>query len=131
MPVSSSQEARSDYARDTQCSACAAPDALLRSWPLRIELTPGYKHLEDIHGHLDQFIGGHFSDVNLSALLYAHRIDDEKHITIESWSAPGLSKPLFAEAKKQKYKPAHKGEMFGPSWVRRLALITHLRTQPE
>lgn len=49
--------------------------------------------------------------------MYAHRLDDKKHIEVEVWSAPGLTKPLFDEAKKQKYKPAHKGEMFGPSWV--------------
>lgn len=60
--------------------------------------------------------------------MYAHRLDDKKHITIESWSAPGLSKPLFAEAIKQKYKPAHKGEMFGPSWVSHFAVVTHPHT---
>jgi len=33
------------------------------------------------------------------------------------WSAPKLTKPTFDEAKRQTYKPAHKGESFGPSWV--------------
>ena len=31
------------------------------------------------------------------------------------WSAPGLTKPSFEEAMKQKFKPAKKGESFGPS----------------
>lgn len=61
--------------------------------------------------------GGHFRDVNLSALLVAERLDDPKHVSIEVWSAPKLSKPTFEEAKRQTYKPAKKGESFGPSWV--------------
>lgn len=49
--------------------------------------------------------------------MFAHRLDDEKHVKLEVWSAPGLTKPFFKEAKKQEYKPAHKGQDFGPSWV--------------
>lgn len=56
--------------------------------------------------------------MNLSALLFPHRWDDKEHVKIEVWSAPKLSKPTFEEAKKQTYKPAKKGDEFGPSWVR-------------
>lgn len=70
--------------------------------------------------------GGHFSGYNLSELMFAHRLDDDKHVKLEVWSAPGQSKPTFDEAKKQKYKPAKKGEEFGPSWVCRLRHIQWL-----
>ncbi|OJT14565.1 Alpha-mannosidase [Trametes pubescens] len=73
------------------------------------------KHLTK--DRLGTFNGGHFSDVNLSSTLYAHRIDNQEHVKLEVWSAPGLSKPSFEEAMKQKFKPTKKGESFGPSWV--------------
>ena len=61
------------------------------------------------------FNGGHFSDVNLSSVLYEHRVDNQEHVKLEVWSAPGLTKPSFAEAMQQKFKPAKKGDSFGPS----------------
>lgn len=64
---------------------------------------------------LATFNGGHFADVNLASVLYTHRIDDENHVKLQVWSAPGLEKPLFEEAMKQKFKPAKKGDSFGPS----------------
>ncbi|WWD20554.1 hypothetical protein CI109_105030 [Kwoniella shandongensis] len=75
-----------------------------------------YKHLGSTHGRLDQFLGGHYRDYNLSALLYAHKLDDPEHVKLEVWSAPNRSKPSFEEAKRQVYKPAKKGDSFGPSW---------------
>ncbi|EKM48419.1 uncharacterized protein PHACADRAFT_266375 [Phanerochaete carnosa HHB-10118-sp] len=64
---------------------------------------------------LNTFVGGHFSDVNLSSMLFTHRVDDSHRVKLEVWSAPGLSKPLFQEAMKQNFKPAKKGDSFGPS----------------
>ncbi|OBZ74598.1 Alpha-mannosidase [Grifola frondosa] len=66
---------------------------------------------------LSTFNGGHFSDVNLSSMLFLHRLENDSHVKLEVWSAPGLSKPLFEEAMKQKFKPAKKGQSFGPSWT--------------
>lgn len=71
------------------------------------------KHLTK--DRLGTFNGGHFSDVNLSSVLFTHRLDNEEHVKLEVWSAPGLTKPSFEEAIKQKFKPAKKGESFGPS----------------
>ena len=62
-------------------------------------------------------VGGHFSDINLSSVLYIHRLDDSEHVKLELWSAPGLSKPSFEEAMKQTFKPAKKGVSLGPSWT--------------
>ena len=64
---------------------------------------------------INQFTGGHFSDVNLSKALYSERLDDDKHVILELWSAPGLTKPTFEEAMKQKFRKAGKGETLGPS----------------
>jgi alpha-mannosidase len=64
---------------------------------------------------LNNFNGGHFGDVNLGAVLYAHKLDGEEHVKLQVWSAPGLSKPTFEEAMKQEFKPAKKGDSFGPS----------------
>ena len=68
-------------------------------------------------GRLGQFTGGHFADVNLSAVLFAEKRDDRAHVELQVWSAPGLSKPSFEEAMKQDFKPAKKGDSFGPSFV--------------
>ncbi|KZT66211.1 glycoside hydrolase family 38 protein [Daedalea quercina L-15889] len=66
-------------------------------------------------GRLGTFNGGHYADVNLSQVLYHHRVDDSAYIKLQVWSAPGMSKPSFEEAMKQKFKPAKKGDSFGPS----------------
>jgi hypothetical protein len=71
------------------------------------------KHLT--RDRLNNFNGGHFSDVNLSAALFTHRLDGDEHVKLSVWSAPGRSKPGFDEAMKQEFKPAHKGDSFGPS----------------
>jgi alpha-mannosidase len=62
-------------------------------------------------------VGGNFSKINLSSALYIHRLGDSEHVNLELWSAPGLSKPTFAEAMKQTFKPAKKGVSLGPSWT--------------
>ena len=71
------------------------------------------KHLTQ--NRLGTFEGGHFSDINLSSVLFTHRIDNKDHVKLEVGSAPGLSKPSFEEAMQQKFRPANKGESFGPS----------------
>ncbi|KAI1787087.1 glycoside hydrolase family 38 protein [Ganoderma leucocontextum] len=77
---------------------------------------PGAKWIKHLtQNRLGTFNGGHFSDVNLSSVLFTHRIDNQEHVKLEVWSAPGLTKPSFEEAMKQKFKPARKGENFGPS----------------
>lgn len=73
------------------------------------------KHLTK--DRLNTFNGGHFSDVNLSSVLFTHRVDGPEYVKLQVWSAPGLTKPTFEEAMKQKFKPAKKGDSFGPSWT--------------
>ncbi|PWZ01460.1 putative AMS1-alpha-mannosidase [Testicularia cyperi] len=66
---------------------------------------------------LDEFIGGQYADYNITSLLFEHRTDEEKYITVQSWTPPAGTKPTFEQAKTQKYVPAHKGIKFGPSWT--------------
>ncbi|KAI0776540.1 glycosyl hydrolases family 38 N-terminal domain-containing protein [Trametes elegans] len=82
----------------------------------KLNYGPGAKWIKHLtKDRLGTFNGGHFSDVNLSSVLYTHRIDNAEHVKLEVWSAPGLTKPGFEEALKQKFRPAKKGESFGPS----------------
>ncbi|KAJ7677197.1 glycosyl hydrolases family 38 N-terminal domain-containing protein [Mycena rosella] len=64
---------------------------------------------------LGQFNGGHFGDVNLGAVLFTRKEDGKDFVDLKVWSAPGLTKPSFAEAMKQEFKEAKKGDSFGPS----------------
>lgn len=76
----------------------------------------GAKWIKNLtQSRLSTFLGGHFENVNLSSVLYVHRLDDPKYVDLQVWSAPGLSKPLFEEADQQTFKPAKKGDSFGPS----------------
>ncbi|ESK96763.1 glycoside hydrolase family 38 protein [Moniliophthora roreri MCA 2997] len=79
---------------------------------------PGAKWIKNLtRDRLNNFNGGHFSDVNLTSMLFTHRVDNAEHVKLQVWSAPGLTKPTFEEAMKQKFKPAKKGDSFGPSWT--------------
>ncbi|KAG1744557.1 glycoside hydrolase family 38 protein [Suillus paluster] len=66
---------------------------------------------------LSTFLGGHFQDVNLTSILFTHRVDGSHNVDLQVWSAPGLTKPSFREAMKQEFKPAKKGDSFGPSFT--------------
>jgi alpha-mannosidase len=89
-----------------------------RTVPSYPELNPGSgaKWVKSLtKNRLSTFNGGHFSDVNLSSVLFTHRLDGAEFVELQVWSAPGLTKPTFEEAMEQKYKPAKKGDSFGPS----------------
>ncbi|KAL5496105.1 AMS1 [Sanghuangporus vaninii] len=87
------------------------------SYP-ELNFGPGEKWIKSLtQDRLNQFTGGHFSDVNLSSVLFTHRLDGPPYVKLQVWSAPGLTKPSFEEAMKQKFRPAKKGDSFGPSWT--------------
>jgi hypothetical protein len=78
--------------------------------------SPGAKWIKNLtRERTGNFSGGHFQDVNLSSVLFTHRLDDSKHVQLQRWSAPGITKPSFQEALKQDFQPAKKGESIGPS----------------
>ncbi|KIJ30485.1 glycoside hydrolase family 38 protein [Sphaerobolus stellatus SS14] len=83
-----------------------------------LNFSPGNKWVKGLtKNRINTMTQGHFSNVNLSSVLFADRRDDAEHVKLEVWSAPGRTKPGFEEAIKQKFKPAKKGDSFGPSWV--------------
>jgi alpha-mannosidase len=87
--------------------------------------SPGAKWIKSLtRDRTANFSGGHFSDVNLSSVLFTHRLDDSKHVQLQRWSAQGISKPTFQEAVKQDFQPAKKGESIGPSWSNHWYKIT-------
>lgn len=80
--------------------------------------SPGHKWIKSLtNDRAGQFTGGRWSSLNLSSVLYTERIDDKKYVELSVWSAPGRSKPTFEEAMRNKFKPAKKGDHFGPSWT--------------
>lgn len=80
---------------------------------------PGSKWIKSLtKDRTNQFIGGRYSSLNLSAVLFTERLDDEAHVKLQVYNAPGLSKPSFDEVtklSKNAFKPAKKGDSFGPS----------------
>jgi alpha-mannosidase len=82
----------------------------------QLNYSPGAKWIKSLtNDRTGNFTGGHFSDINLSSVLFTHRLDDTKSVELQRWSAPGISKPSFEEALKQEFQPAKKGESIGPS----------------
>ncbi|KAH9958156.1 glycoside hydrolase family 38 protein [Russula dissimulans] len=78
--------------------------------------SPGAKWIKGLtRDRTNNFTGGHFADVNLSSVLFTHRLDDSDHVHLQRWSAPGITKPTFQEALKQDFQLAKKGESIGPS----------------
>jgi alpha-mannosidase len=82
----------------------------------QLTFSPGAKWIKGLtRDRTGNFSGGHFADVNLSSVLYTHRLNDSDHIELQRWSAPALTKPTFAEALSHDFEPAKKGESIGPS----------------
>ncbi|KAJ7467473.1 glycoside hydrolase family 38 protein [Mycena latifolia] len=81
-----------------------------------LNYSAGAKWIKNLtQDRLGQFNGGHFGDVNLGAVLFTRKEDSKEFVELSVWSAPGLTKPSFAEAMKQEFRPAKKGDEFGPS----------------
>ncbi|KAG6879102.1 hypothetical protein C0992_005185 [Termitomyces sp. T32_za158] len=77
---------------------------------------PGPKWIKGLtRDRVNKFVGGRYGDINLSSILFTHRIDNAEHVKLQVWSAPGLSKPTFAEAMTQTYKPANKTPLARPT----------------
>ncbi|KAJ7872257.1 hypothetical protein B0H13DRAFT_2669455 [Mycena leptocephala] len=110
----------------TQSSTQVRTQAAATSYPT-LNPSSGAKWIKPLtQARLGQFNGGHFGDVNLGAVLYERKEDSEEYVKMEVWSAPALTKPSFAEAMSHssEFKPAHKGDVFGPSWSNHWFKIT-------
>jgi hypothetical protein len=70
---------------------------------------------------LGLFTDGHYADFNLSSALDRGRLDDERHVRMTVWSAPGMDKPTFADGvaalRSDSARTYRKGDWLGPSWT--------------
>ncbi|KAI5299286.1 Glycoside hydrolase, 38 vacuolar alpha mannosidase [Ascosphaera atra] len=95
--------------------ACCGPNA---AYP-RLSKEPLGKQIRSIYqDRILQFIheDGQFTHLNLPAKYYNATVEDDKHIQISSWSAPGETRPKFNDVMKHDFKPCKIGDEFGPSW---------------
>lgn len=91
------------------------------SYPQRNEL-PRPKRFEGAYqGRLQQFTArfGEYGSLNLAAFVDRERVDSSENVSLKVFSVPDLARPSFSEAIKEAkghWRPAHKGDFFGPSW---------------
>ncbi|KAK4047772.1 Glycoside hydrolase, 38 vacuolar alpha mannosidase [Microbotryomycetes sp. JL221] len=74
-------------------------------------------------GRLDHFDNSPYGG-DIRSVLFTHRTDDIKHVQLEVWSSPGKTKTPFDVAVRQKFKPAQKGMLLGPSWTHHWLRVT-------
>ncbi|KAK9476775.1 glycosyl hydrolases family 38 N-terminal domain-containing protein [Lipomyces japonicus] len=88
-----------------------------QSYP-QLNNRPVAKKVRDIYKQrIDQFLSnGPYRQFNLPAVLDDARVSDSNYVRLEVYSVPDLQRPPFKEAVKGKFRPASKGEAFGPSW---------------
>lgn len=72
--------------------------------------------------------GGNYGGLNLSSVLYTARTDSSSVITMEVYHCPGTTKVPFDQAKRAKYQPLKKGDMFGVSLSVRTNSMSELST---
>lgn len=90
---------------------------------------PEIRHI--YNDRLSQFTdSGEYKDVNLTSMLYHGRVDGPEYLTLEVYSPPDLSRPLFQDAVKNEFRPTRKGDSFGPSWSTHWFRVT-IRRIPE
>lgn len=86
----------------------------------RFNSDPVPKKVQSLYdGRIRQFTdaGGQYRDLNLPHFYDRQRLDGSDNVKLEVWSVPDFERPRFHEAmKRAEWKPAHKGDSFGPSW---------------
>ncbi|KAH9821763.1 family 38 glycoside hydrolase [Melampsora americana] len=87
------------------------------NYPLREPFSRANRFRDITLSHLDNFEGGDYDEYNITSVLFEGRDGSESAVQLEVWSAPGTTKPTFAEAVKQKYTKMGVGFEFGPSWT--------------
>lgn len=91
------------------------------SYPLYNDY-PVAKKVESLYqGRIRQFNdkNGQYRDLNLPHFYDRTRIDHDGHIKLSVYDVPDLQRPSFADAMaaaEENWRPAHKGDWFGPSW---------------
>ena len=77
---------------------------------------PGAKWIKSLtKDRTGQFTSGRYGSLDLTAVLYTAREDDINYVQLSVWSSLDCSKLSFDEAMKQEFRPARKGDYFGPT----------------
>lgn len=88
---------------------------------------PGAKWIKSLtNDRTGQFTGSRYPDLDLTAVLFTEKKDGKDYVELNVWSAPGRSKPTFKEAMNKEFKPAKKGDRFGPSCSYSLLSNSHI-----
>ncbi|EHA50373.1 alpha-mannosidase [Pyricularia oryzae 70-15] len=93
--------------------------SISRAYPLRADVPVGKRINHLYQKRLPNFSGpGQWEKFNLLAMLYDQKVSEPPHLSMSVWSAPGLTRPTFAEATSpsNEFRPTQIGESFGPSW---------------
>ncbi|RMD41839.1 hypothetical protein DV735_g3257, partial [Chaetothyriales sp. CBS 134920] len=89
------------------------------TYPRLVERPVGQKIKKLYTDRLRQFLdNGQYREQGLRAKFYHDAADDDHHVKISVWSAPGLTRPTFKEATSPSntYQNTGRGYVFGPSW---------------
>ncbi|GAA5840618.1 hypothetical protein JCM11251_004169 [Rhodosporidiobolus azoricus] len=85
-------------------------------YPYLNETGPQPPHFRGLTlGRLDQFESSKYPSIR--DILFEARVDAPENVKIEAWSCPGRTRVPFEEAIRKPFKPARKGDLFGPSWT--------------
>ena len=96
-----------------------APSASSAKYPQLVQRPVGKQITHIYMDRLGQFTdNGQYREQGLMSKLDRRRLSGSPDVKLHVWSAPGLTRPTFAEATKEenKYSKTKKGESFGPSW---------------
>ncbi|ERS98951.1 hypothetical protein HMPREF1624_04146 [Sporothrix schenckii ATCC 58251] len=87
------------------------------SYPQLAHRPVGQKISKIYRERIGQFYSqGQWDKVNLLSMMDDGVAAGKPHVKLSKWSVPGLDRPTFAEAVKQKFEEASVGDSFGPSW---------------
>lgn len=93
--------------------------ALSRAYPLRANAPVGKRINHLYQKRLPNFsTPGQWEKNNLIGMLHDETVSQPPNLRLSVWSAPGLTRPTFAEATSpsNEFRATEIGESFGPSW---------------
>ncbi|KAF2874655.1 glycosyl hydrolases family 38 N-terminal domain-containing protein [Massariosphaeria phaeospora] len=95
----------------------AASSSVAANYP-QLAAGPVGKQIHRIYqDRLRQFVdGGQYREQGLVGKLDEARVSGPEHVKLSVYSPPNLTRPTFADATAQTFRPAKVGESFGPSW---------------
>ncbi|PGH18153.1 hypothetical protein AJ80_04540 [Polytolypa hystricis UAMH7299] len=89
----------------------------MSSYPTLAKRPVGQQIKSIYQERLRQFTAtGQYEKQSLPSKYHEATNDDEEHVKLSVYSVPDLARPSFKEATSNDFKPAKRGDSFGPSW---------------